>query len=234
MRIEVKIFEVARTSQATIGSGDDNIKEVSSESYSNLVGFANKIFITTGNAEKEQEDILKRTGEFEDWLKGILGIVFDPLHRKQSLISVGTLMRHAEDAKGLVHELEAQVVGFMEGIEAAHRHPDKMVAVDIALVRYRVARTNERTIRTPPRHLLPVSHIPCSVVQHYVPPLFSASIVDAPSILILRNVVRALSSTLTISPGIGPGFLCLARQLLSYLTHTSPCSYRLVSPCAIH
>ncbi|KAH9179191.1 hypothetical protein EDB89DRAFT_780964 [Lactarius sanguifluus] len=106
-----------------------------SESYSNLVGcddLANKIFITTGNAEKEQEDILKRTGEFEDWLKGILGTRVRPPALK-AVSHLGTLMRHADDAKGVVHKLEAQVVEFMEGIEAAYRHPDKMVAVDIAL-----------------------------------------------------------------------------------------------------
>ncbi|KAH9049965.1 hypothetical protein EDB84DRAFT_1451962, partial [Lactarius hengduanensis] len=105
-----------------------------SESYSNLVGcddLANKIFITTGNAEKEQEDILKRSG-FEDRLKGILGTRVRPPALK-AVSHLGTLMRHADDAKGVVHKLEARIVGFIEGIEAAYRHPDKMMAVDIAL-----------------------------------------------------------------------------------------------------
>ncbi|KAH9049964.1 hypothetical protein EDB84DRAFT_847649 [Lactarius hengduanensis] len=37
------------------------------------------------------------------------------------------------------------------------------------------------------------------VCPRVVPPLFSASIVNASSILILRNVVRALSSALTLA-----------------------------------
>ncbi|KAH9065461.1 hypothetical protein EDB87DRAFT_1829036 [Lactarius vividus] len=105
------------------------------ESYSNLVGcddLANKIFITTGNAANEQ-DILERTSKFEDWLKGILGNTRVRPAALKAVSHLGTLMRHADDAKGVVHKLQAQVVEFMEGIEAAYRHPDKMVAVDIAL-----------------------------------------------------------------------------------------------------
>ncbi|KAI9465542.1 hypothetical protein BJY52DRAFT_588406 [Lactarius psammicola] len=106
-----------------------------SESYSNLVecdDLANKIFITTGIASGEQEDILEQTGELVDWFSGIFGARIRPPALK-AVSQLETLMRHANAAKGVVHELEAQVVGFMAGIEAAYRHTDDMLVVDIAL-----------------------------------------------------------------------------------------------------
>ncbi len=105
-----------------------------SESYSNLVAcddLANKIFITIGIATKEQEDILE-TSKLVDQFRGIFGTRIRPAALK-AVSQLGTLMRHANDAKGVIHKLEAQVVEFMAGIEAAHRYPNKMLVVDIAL-----------------------------------------------------------------------------------------------------
>ncbi|KAI9443171.1 hypothetical protein H4582DRAFT_1922871 [Lactarius indigo] len=106
-----------------------------SESYSNLVecdDLANKIFITTGNAEKEQKDILDQNSEFVDWFNGVFGTRVRP-PALRAVAQLGALMRHANDAKGVVHKLEAQVMELMAGIEAAHRYPNNMLVVDIAL-----------------------------------------------------------------------------------------------------